>query len=143
MVVSSATGFLKVTPVTSGAAAAKQREARCDKLLSRRPWRPHGPNRTTSLQTCRRRRTGPSEHRSGRCRQIIAGVAGGRRSGAAGNRRISASSAGRATPGRREALSVSLIALLDAGPLGLITNPRLSEEAQACNGWLESAVYRG
>jgi hypothetical protein len=38
---------------------------------------------------------------------------------------------------------VSLIVLLDAGPLGLITNPRLSAEAEECNRWLEAASFKG
>jgi predicted nucleic acid-binding protein len=32
---------------------------------------------------------------------------------------------------------MSMVILLDAGPLGLITNPRASQEARECNQWLE------
>ena len=37
---------------------------------------------------------------------------------------------------------MSMVILLDAGPLGLITNPRASQEARACNQWLESLVLK-
>jgi hypothetical protein len=37
-----------------------------------------------------------------------------------------------------EVISMSLVVLLDAGPLGLITNPRGSSETYQCNLWLES-----
>jgi predicted nucleic acid-binding protein len=33
---------------------------------------------------------------------------------------------------------MSMVILLDAGPLGLITNPRASQETRECNQWLES-----
>jgi hypothetical protein len=33
---------------------------------------------------------------------------------------------------------MSLTILLDAGPLGMITNPKSSPENEACNGWLAS-----
>jgi predicted nucleic acid-binding protein len=35
---------------------------------------------------------------------------------------------------------MSVVILLDAGPLGLITNPRASQETRDCNLWLESLV---
>jgi len=35
---------------------------------------------------------------------------------------------------------MSLIVLLDAGPLGLVTNPRGSPEATQCSLWLESLL---
>jgi predicted nucleic acid-binding protein len=38
---------------------------------------------------------------------------------------------------------MSLVILLDAGPLGLITNPRASQETRDCNLWLESLVLKG
>src|SRR5258708_38304408 len=38
---------------------------------------------------------------------------------------------------------MSLVVLLDAGPLGLITNPRGSSETYECNLWLESLISRG
>jgi predicted nucleic acid-binding protein len=38
---------------------------------------------------------------------------------------------------------VSLIVLLDSAPLGLITNPRMSVEADECSRWLEATVARG
>jgi predicted nucleic acid-binding protein len=38
---------------------------------------------------------------------------------------------------------VSLIVLLDAGPLGMITNPRSSSDTEACKNWLASLVYKG
>lgn len=37
---------------------------------------------------------------------------------------------------------MSLVILLDAGPLGLITNPRASQETRDCNLWLESLVLK-
>jgi predicted nucleic acid-binding protein len=38
---------------------------------------------------------------------------------------------------------MSLIVLLDAGPLGMITNPRSSPENEACKNWLASLAYNG
>ena len=38
---------------------------------------------------------------------------------------------------------MSLIVLLDAGPLGMITNPRTSSENEACKTWLAGLAYRG
>jgi hypothetical protein len=38
---------------------------------------------------------------------------------------------------------MSMIVLLDAGPLGMITNPKSSPENEACKNWLASLVYRG
>jgi predicted nucleic acid-binding protein len=38
---------------------------------------------------------------------------------------------------------MSLIVLLDAGPLGMITNPRSSPENEACKDWLAGLAYRG
>ncbi len=38
---------------------------------------------------------------------------------------------------------MSRAVLLDAGPLGLVTNPRLSPQSAACAQWLESQVARG
>ncbi len=38
---------------------------------------------------------------------------------------------------------MSIVVLLDAGPLGLVTNPGGSSEANACNLWLESLISRG
>ena len=35
-----------------------------------------------------------------------------------------------------------VVILLDAGPLGLITNPRASQETRDCNLWLESLVLQ-
>jgi len=37
---------------------------------------------------------------------------------------------------------MSVVILLDAGPLGLITNPRASQETRECNQWLESRVLK-
>ncbi len=37
---------------------------------------------------------------------------------------------------------MSMVILLDAGPLGLITNPRASQETRACNQWLESLALK-
>jgi predicted nucleic acid-binding protein len=37
---------------------------------------------------------------------------------------------------------MSMVILLDAGPLGLITNPRASQEARECNQWLESLALK-
>ncbi len=37
---------------------------------------------------------------------------------------------------------MSVVILLDAGPLGLITNPRASQETRDCNLWLESLVLK-
>jgi hypothetical protein len=38
---------------------------------------------------------------------------------------------------------VSLIVLLDAGPLGMITNPKSSPENEACKDWLANLVVKG
>jgi predicted nucleic acid-binding protein len=38
---------------------------------------------------------------------------------------------------------MSNVILLDAGPLGLITNPRASQETRDCNLWLETLILRG
>ncbi|PWU02916.1 MAG: nuclease [Terriglobia bacterium] len=38
---------------------------------------------------------------------------------------------------------MSLIVLLDAGPLGMITNPRSSPENEACKDWLVTLVSGG
>ena len=38
---------------------------------------------------------------------------------------------------------MSMIVLLDAGPLGMITNPRSSPENQACKSWLAKLAYNG
>jgi hypothetical protein len=38
---------------------------------------------------------------------------------------------------------VSRIILLDAGPLGLATNPRPTPESQACNRWIETLAQGG
>src|ERR1035437_8495179 len=36
-----------------------------------------------------------------------------------------------------------MIVLLDAGPLGMITNPKSSPENEACKNWLASLAYKG
>jgi predicted nucleic acid-binding protein len=36
-----------------------------------------------------------------------------------------------------------MIILLDAGPLGMVTNPKSSAENDACNLWLETALRNG
>ncbi len=38
---------------------------------------------------------------------------------------------------------MSLIVLLDAGPLGMITNPRSSSESEACKDWLANLAHGG
>jgi predicted nucleic acid-binding protein len=38
---------------------------------------------------------------------------------------------------------MSLIVLLDASPLGMITNPKSSPENEACKNWLASLAYAG
>jgi hypothetical protein len=38
---------------------------------------------------------------------------------------------------------VSTIVLLDAGPLGMITNPKSSPENEACKDWVTKLVSRG
>ena len=38
---------------------------------------------------------------------------------------------------------MSLIVLLDAGPLGMITNPKSSPENEACKNWLANLVAKG
>jgi predicted nucleic acid-binding protein len=38
---------------------------------------------------------------------------------------------------------VSLIILLDAGPLGMVTNPKSSPENEACKNWLANLVSKG
>lgn len=35
---------------------------------------------------------------------------------------------------------MSLVIVLDTGPLGLITNPKLSSQSQACNQWLQRLI---
>ena len=37
---------------------------------------------------------------------------------------------------------MSMVILLDAGPLGLISNPRASQETRECNQWLESLALK-
>jgi len=38
---------------------------------------------------------------------------------------------------------MSLIVLLDAGPLGMITNPKSSPENETCKNWLAGLAYNG
>ncbi len=38
---------------------------------------------------------------------------------------------------------VSKVVLLDAGLIGLVTNPKLSSEGSACNRWLQTLVASG
>ena len=38
---------------------------------------------------------------------------------------------------------MSMIVLLDAGPLGMLTNPKSSPENEACKNWLASLAYNG
>jgi predicted nucleic acid-binding protein len=38
---------------------------------------------------------------------------------------------------------MSVIILLDAAPLGMITNPRSSSENEECKNWLAALVYNG
>ncbi len=38
---------------------------------------------------------------------------------------------------------MSLIVLLDAGPLGMVTNPKSSPESEACKNWLERLASKG
>ena len=38
---------------------------------------------------------------------------------------------------------MSRVVLLDAGPLDLVTNPKLSSESAACTNWLQSLVSQG
>ena len=38
---------------------------------------------------------------------------------------------------------MSRIVLLDAGPLGMITNPKSSPDSEACKNWLASIAYQG
>src|SRR5450432_4640281 len=38
---------------------------------------------------------------------------------------------------------MSLIVLLDAGPLGMVTNPKSSPENEACKNWLARLTYGG
>lgn len=38
---------------------------------------------------------------------------------------------------------MSLVVLLDSGPLGLVTNPRLSTQSVACARWLQQLVAHG
>ncbi len=38
---------------------------------------------------------------------------------------------------------MTMVLVLDATPLGLITNPRMSPEADACSQWLTSHLARG
>ena len=38
---------------------------------------------------------------------------------------------------------MSLIVLLDADPLGMITNPKSSPENEACKNWLAGLAFNG
>jgi hypothetical protein len=38
---------------------------------------------------------------------------------------------------------MTVVALLDTGPLGLITHPRGGQEARECKGWLEQFLEAG
>ena len=38
---------------------------------------------------------------------------------------------------------MSVIVLLDAGPLGMVTNPKSSPENEHCRNWLATLVYKG
>jgi predicted nucleic acid-binding protein len=38
---------------------------------------------------------------------------------------------------------VSRVIILDAGPLGLVTNPKLSAESEACAQWLQTHITSG
>jgi PIN domain len=38
---------------------------------------------------------------------------------------------------------MTMIVLLDAGPLGMITNPKSSPENEACKNWLADLAYNG
>jgi hypothetical protein len=38
---------------------------------------------------------------------------------------------------------VNKIILLDAGPIGLITNPKLSDQSLACAKWLQMLIFSG
>lgn len=38
---------------------------------------------------------------------------------------------------------MSRVVLLDTGPLGLVTNPRVTPENDACNQWLDNLLVRG
>ena len=38
---------------------------------------------------------------------------------------------------------MSLVILLDAGPLGMITNPKSSPESEACKSWLAAVTFNG
>ena len=38
---------------------------------------------------------------------------------------------------------MSMIVLLDAGPLGMITNPKSSPENETCKNWLAGLAYNG
>jgi sugar phosphate isomerase/epimerase len=38
---------------------------------------------------------------------------------------------------------MSVIVLLDDGPLGMVTNPKSSPENEACKNWLASLAYKG
>ena len=38
---------------------------------------------------------------------------------------------------------MTIVVLLDAGPLGLVTNPRATPENRECNEWLETLLLNG
>jgi predicted nucleic acid-binding protein len=38
---------------------------------------------------------------------------------------------------------VNRVVLLDAGPIGLVTNPKLSDESLACAKWLQMLIFSG
>lgn len=38
---------------------------------------------------------------------------------------------------------MSTLVLLDTGPLGMVTNPRATEQTERCNRWMEGLLARG
>ena len=46
-------------------------------------------------------------------------------------------------PGVKGGNLVSQVVLLDAGPLGLVTNPKHSPQSLACAQWLQDLIGKG
>ena len=49
----------------------------------------------------------------------------------------------RAAPCWCEDLPFVVIILLDAGPLGMVANPKGSPETEECRNWFQDLAYRG
>lgn len=74
--------------------------------------------------------------------EIVGRVDARRCVGTTGDLRSPAPFSGRKSARGLQALFMSLIVLLDGGPLGMITNPKSSSENEACKNWLASLEVR-